>query len=113
MTVDDDDRVFKALADRHRRRMLDVIRREPGIAVGALCSHFAMSRIGAMKHLKVLEVAALVISREEGRVRRLYVNAVPIQRIQTRWTTDFGAHMAGALNALKRQLDRKGRRSHP
>jgi DNA-binding transcriptional ArsR family regulator len=104
------DRTFKALADAQRRRMLDLIKQQPGISVGALCARFAMSRVGAMKHLKLLERAGLVISEEEWRTRRLYLNAVPIQLIYERWTTEFSGHFAKGLTALKRELEQGKRK---
>ena len=90
--------------------MLDLLRNRPGMTVGELCAHFSMSRIGAMKHLNVLEGARLVVSEPDGRIRRLYLNAVPIQQIHDRWTTEFSAHFARGLTALKRDMDRRTRR---
>ena len=62
----DMDAVFQALSNESRRRMLDLIKEEPGIGVGALASDFDVSRIAVMKHLAVLEQANLVVS-EKGR----------------------------------------------
>lgn len=98
--------VFRALADDTRRRMLDVLLRRPGLTVGELTGRFGMSRIGAMKHLRVLEEANLVVSRREGRTRRLYLNAVPIRRIHDRWTSRFTSAVAGALSGMKDELER-------
>ena len=97
----DMDAVFQALAHESRRRMLDRVKEQPGIRVGALASEFDVSRIAVMKHLRVLEQAGLVISQKDGRVRRLYFNAVPIQLIHERWTTDYSAYWSGNLTRLK------------
>ncbi len=99
------DAVFNALAHPIRRRMLDVLRAEPGRSVGDLCEPFEMSRIGAMKHLAVLEEAGLVISQQEGRKRLLYVNAVPIQMIYDRWISDWSALWASEVTALKYRVE--------
>lgn len=95
------DEIFTALANSTRRRMLDVLRANPGCCVGDLCNEFDMSRIGAMKHLAVLEAADLVISRTEGRKRLLYANAMPIHMIYERWTTDWSAMWAQEIGSLK------------
>lgn len=95
------DDVFHALAHRSRRRMLDIIKNDPGIGVGALAKEFDVSRIAVMKHLTVLEAAQLVISEKQGRTRKLYFNAAPIQLIHERWTTDFSAYWAGNLTRIK------------
>jgi len=99
------DRVFRALADKNRRRMLDVVKNEPGCNVNTVCSHFAMSRIGVMKHLKILEEAGLLIARKEGRHRRLFINAVPLQLICDRWTSEYGALWGKRLTRLKHYVE--------
>jgi DNA-binding transcriptional ArsR family regulator len=95
------DAVLQALGNESRRRMLDIVKAMPGIAVGALAREFDVSRIAVMKHLAVLEEASLIVSEKEGRVRRLYVNAVPIQMIHERWTTEYSAYWAGQATRIK------------
>ena len=97
----DMDNVFQALAHQSRRRMLDIIKAQPGIRVGALAVEFDVSRIAVMKHLAILELAGLVISEKHGRVRKLYFNAAPIQMIHERWTTQYSAYWAGQLTRIK------------
>ncbi len=97
----DMDAVFQALAHESRRRMLDIVKEEPGIGVGALATEFDVSRIAVMKHLAVLEDAGLIISEKDGRVRKLYFNAAPIQMIHDRWTTEYSAYWAGQLTRIK------------
>lgn len=95
------DAAFQALGHPARREMLDVLRAEPGASVGEVCEHFEMSRIGAMKHLRILEEAGLVVSRTEGRKRLLYVNAVPIQMIYDRWISDWSSLWAHEITGIK------------
>lgn len=97
----DMDAVFQALANESRRRMLDGVKERPGIGVGALASEFDVSRIAVMKHLGVLEQAGLLVSEKDGRTRRLYFNAVPIQMIYDRWTTEYSAYWSGNVTRLK------------
>jgi len=59
--------VFKALADPTRRLLLDLLFERDGRTLTELGSHVAMSRIGVMKHLGLLEAAGLVITRRSGR----------------------------------------------
>ena len=93
--------VFKALADESRRRVLDILKDSPGLPVGELARRFSMSRIGVMKHLRVLENAGLVIGRRRGRSRLLFLNAVPLRMIQDRWMSRYSKLWAGALTGLK------------
>ncbi len=97
----DMDAVFQALANESRRRMLDIVKEEPGIGVGALAGEFDVSRIAVMKHLAVLEAANLIVSEKDGRTRRLYFNAAPIQMIHDRWTTEYSAYWAGQMTRIK------------
>ena len=97
----DMDAVFQALSNKNRRRMLDIVKEEPGIRVGALATEFEVSRIAVMKHLAVLETANLIVSEKDGRTRRLYFNAAPIQMIHDRWTTEYSAYWAGQLTRIK------------
>lgn len=100
-SLDDMAQVFDALGHSSRRRILDLLRAEPALSVGALAGHFETSRIGVMHHLRKLEACGLVISRKEGRVRRLYFNPVPIQLIYDRWTGEYGGFWASKMADVK------------
>lgn len=106
MDEDTMDGVFAALANRRRRRMLDVVKAKPGSIVAEVCEHFPeLSRIAVMKHLKVLEEAELLLSEREGRQRHLYFNAVPIQMVYDRWSSELSALWAPRLTRLKAQVE--------
>ena len=106
MKPDDMDAVFAALASGPRRRILDVLKKEPGCNVNRVCEFLdEMGRIGVMKHIDALESANLVISERRGRERLLYFNPVPIHMIYDRWTTEFSAYWAGPLARLKYRLE--------
>lgn len=97
----DMDALFQALASLSRRQILDIVKERPGIAVGALAAEFDVSRIAIIKHLRVLEQAGLLHSEKDGRSRRLYFNAVPVQMIYDRWTTEYSAYWSGHVTRLK------------
>lgn len=97
--------VFEALANPVRRKLLDVVRDWPGCRVNDACGFFEISRIAVMKHLRLLERAELIVSRKEGRTRRLYFNAVPIQMIYDRWTTEYSALWAAGLTRIKYRIE--------
>jgi DNA-binding transcriptional ArsR family regulator len=104
--------VFDALGHPTRRRILDILRLEPGIAVGVLADRFDIGRVAVMHHLRQLEDAGLVISLKEGRVRQLYHNPVPIQLIHDRWTTEYAgfwsSKMADVKYAVEQQHSARG-----
>lgn len=105
MNEDHLDAVFQALAHRQRRRMLDIIKAQPGCRVGDVAAEFEMSRIGVMKHLGVLEAAGLLVAEKVGRERQLHFNAVPMQLIHERWTTEFSRFWSSKLTQLKYKLE--------
>ena len=106
MKPDEMDAVFAALGSEPRRRILDVLKKEPGANVNRVCDFFDdMGRVAVMKHLDVLEDANLVVSEKVGRERLLYFNPVPIHMIYDRWTTEFSAYWAGRLARMKYRLE--------
>jgi len=100
-----DDLVYKALADRRRREILDLLKEEPR-TTGDICSQFNdLDRCTVMQHLGVLENADLVITKKEGRYRWNYINAVPIREIYDRWINKYASKSVEVLTNLKRDLD--------
>lgn len=95
------DLVFRALASRARRKLLDLIKDRPGSSVNDLCAEFDVSRIAVMKHLRVLEEAQLIVLRRSGRRREIYFNVVPIQLIYDRWTSQYSGFWAAKAVDLK------------
>lgn len=106
------DATFFALSSDLRRRMLDLLKREPGCNVNRVAEFFdaEVGRFAVMKHLSVLERGGLLVSQREGRERRLWFDATPIQLIHERWTTEFSAFWAARLTRLK--YDAEGAQVH-
>jgi DNA-binding transcriptional ArsR family regulator len=104
---EDDDAVFKALADPSRRRLLDLLFERDGRSLGELEEEFAMSRFGVMKHVRVLVEAGLVVTRKDGRATRHFLNPVPIQLVADRWVDKYRAERVTALVDLKTALEIK------
>jgi DNA-binding transcriptional ArsR family regulator len=102
---DDGDRVFKALADPTRRRMLDRLLQREGQTLTELESEFAMTRFGVMKHLRVLEDAGLVVTRRSGREKLHFLNPVPIRLVHDRWIDKYTERRVSALADLKHTLE--------
>jgi DNA-binding transcriptional ArsR family regulator len=101
----DDDLVFKALADPTRRLLLDRLFERDGRTLTELESQLEMTRFGAMKHLKVLEQAGLVVSRKQGREKLHFLNPVPIRQIHDRWIDKYREREVSALLGLKTTLE--------
>lgn len=97
--------VFRALADRSRRQLLDLLFERDGRTLTELESELPMTRFGVMKHLHVLEEAGLITTHKVGRAKLHYLNSVPIQLISDRWLNKYSAARASALADLKTVLE--------
>ena len=98
--------VFRALADAHRRALLDRLYEHDGQSLGQLAATLPeMTRFGVAKHLAVLEEAGLVVTRRVGRSKLHYLNPVPIRLIHDRWISKYAEPWVGALSRLKSELE--------
>lgn len=95
----DRDTVFEALADDHRRALLDRLRKRNGQTLSELCAGQGISRQAVSKHLRVLEEANLVLSARQGRERLHFLNPVPIHAVAMRWLRQFDQVPLDALAA--------------
>jgi uncharacterized protein YndB with AHSA1/START domain len=99
------DAVFRALADPTRRSLLDELYQEDGQTLTALERRLPMTRIGVMKHLRVLEEAHLVTTKRRGREKLHFLNAVPIRLVHDRWVSKYAEPWAATLTGLKRDIE--------
>ena len=100
--MDELEPAFRALADAHRRRLLDRLREQNGQTLGELEAALPqMTRFGVMKHLRVLEGAHLVTTQRDGRRKLHYLNPVPIRLISDRWISRYAAPLVDTMADLK------------
>ena len=107
--VDAEERVFSALANAHRRELLDRLAAGPA-TTGELSERLSpLSRFAVMQHLEVLESAGLVTHRRSGRERVNSLNAVPLREVYARWVGELADRGARDLLALRRYLTEESR----
>ena len=99
------DRVFRALADPGRRRLLDSLDARNGQTLGELCAGRDTTRQAVSKHLAILEDAGLVATVWRGREKLHYLNPAPIAEITDRWISRYHRKRVRALADLKRALE--------
>jgi uncharacterized protein YndB with AHSA1/START domain/DNA-binding transcriptional ArsR family regulator len=98
--------VFRALADPHRRQLLDRLRERDAQALSELEEALPqMTRFGVMKHLRVLEQAGVVTTRRDGRRKLHFLNPVPIQLIADRWISRYAAPLVLGMADVKHSLE--------
>jgi DNA-binding transcriptional ArsR family regulator len=101
----DTDKVFKALADPTRRRLLDLLSEKNGQTLGELCENLDMARQSATQHLVLLEDANLLSTVKRGREKLHFINPVPLYEVYERWIRKFEHQRLGLLHDLKKELE--------
>jgi DNA-binding transcriptional ArsR family regulator len=101
----DSDRVFKALADASRRRLLDLLNARDGQTLSQLGAHLDFTRQAVTQHLAVLEAAGLVAIVWRGREKLHFLNPVPLQEVYERWIRKYERPRVRALSDLKRRME--------
>lgn len=100
-----DNDVFHAIAHPARRAML-VTLRDGERAASELAEPFGMTMSAVSQHLRVLEEAALVRVRRDGRHRLYRLQPKPLGEV-VEWVDEFAAFFGERLDALGEYLDKK------
>ena len=103
--AEDADKVFKALGDPSRRKVLDLLYANNGQALSTLCEHLDMKRQSATQHIDILIDANLITVVWKGRQKLHFINPVPIHEVYERWVRKFEKGRLGLLHGLKTQLE--------
>ena len=101
------DRVFKALGDPTRRKLLDFLCEKNGQTLGQLYENLDMARQSATQHLGILEAANLVSTVRRGREKLHFINPVPLHEVYERWVRKFERQRLSLLHELKKELEGK------
>ena len=99
------DKVFRALGDPTRRKLLDLLYEKNGQTLGALCENLDMARQSATQHLGILEDANLVSTVRRGREKLHFINPVPLHEVYERWVRKFEHQRLILLHDLKKELE--------
>jgi DNA-binding transcriptional ArsR family regulator len=99
------DLIWSALADPHRRAMLDALRDGP-CPVGELADALGLSQPMTSKHLRVLRNADLVLVRKQAQQRIYAVNPQQMAEIET-WLAPYRKLWNERLDALAEHLDQE------
>jgi len=82
-------RLFRALDDPVRRRILELLR-ERDLTVGEIARHFGISLPSISYHLDLLRQAGLVLSEKDGQYVRYTLNASVLEEALA-WLTGLAA----------------------
>jgi len=101
----DADKVFKALGDPTRRKLLDLLCERNGQTLGELSANLDMARQSATQHIGLLEAANLVTTVRRGREKLHFINPVPLHEVYERWVRKFERQRLALLHDLKQELE--------
>jgi len=96
---------FEALADPHRRQILDLLR-DGEHAAGDLVAALPLSQPGASKHLRILRDAGLVTVRKDAQ-RRIYRLAPGRLAELDAWLAPYRKFWSSRLDALEDHLNKE------
>jgi DNA-binding transcriptional ArsR family regulator len=96
-----------ALAEPHRRQILDLLRAGER-SVTDLVVRLKISQPGVSKHLRVLRAAGLVEVRPEGRRRWYGLRAQPLAEVDV-WLEPYREFWSGRPDSLERHLEENQR----
>ncbi|MGD0691350.1 MAG: metalloregulator ArsR/SmtB family transcription factor [Acidimicrobiales bacterium] len=106
MTTRIEDDLWSAITEPSRRRVLDLLVRNGEASAWSLADHVPFSRQAVSKHLGVLEAAALVSRRKQGREvlyqvepKRLHEATRAMAELAAQWDRRLGA-IKGIAEAL-------------
>ena len=83
------DKVFKALGDPTRRKLLDLLCEKNGQTLGQLCENLDMARSTVRR----------------GREKLHFINPVPLHEVYERWVRKFERQRLSLLHDLKKELE--------
>ncbi len=78
------DKVFKALSDANRRKIIDLLKKKE-MTAGEIAQHFNVSKPTISEHLKTLKNADLIQSEKNGQFITYFLNTSVLE--------DFLSHM--------------------
>jgi ArsR family transcriptional regulator, cadmium/lead-responsive transcriptional repressor len=101
MTTEPDDKLWSAIADPSRRRVLDLIVRRGQASASWLAGQVPFSRQAVSKHLVVLQHAGLINRRKQGREVLYQVDAIRLDQA-TRAMAELARQWDRRLDTVKR-----------
>src|SRR5208282_142466 len=99
-------RIFKALSDPTRRRVLQLLREHP-MSAGDLAEHFEVSKPAMSAHFAVLREAGLIDSQKQGKSVIYELQMSVLEDALLGFTQAFGWKLQDSKRAKAKILDRE------
>ncbi|QMU56784.1 MAG: metalloregulator ArsR/SmtB family transcription factor [Boseongicola sp.] len=105
------DGIYSAIADPHRRRMLDILAGGDKSA-GEIAAEFDISRPAVVNHLRILEENRLISIHQHGRQRIHHLTPAPLREIQD-WVDSYDRFWKSKLSDLKTLVEKRAAKKPP
>ncbi len=102
MKKPDSDKVFAALADSNRRKIIELLHDNDSTLL-ALSEFFPISFQALSKHIKVLENAGILIKKKQGKYRLLSLNRNSL-RYSLEWISHYSDFWDQSFDKLEDQI---------
>ena len=83
------DKVFKALSDKNRRKIIDLLKKKK-MTAGEIAQHFNVSKPTISEHLKILKNADLIESERDGQFITYFLNTSVLEDFLSYMINIFG-----------------------
>ena len=83
------DKVFKALSDANRRKIIDLLKKKE-MTAGEIAQHFNVSKPTISEHLKTLKNADLIQSEKNGQFITYFLNTSVLEDFLSYMVNIFG-----------------------
>ena len=105
----DEDAVFAALADKNRRKVVELLHQQDSTLL-ELANSFDISFQALSKHIKILEKAQVLSKRPQGKYRVLLLNRAALQQ-SLKWMTTYSDFWTDSFDKLSALIDQSNRNS--
>lgn len=98
--------VFTAIAEPHRRQIIDLLARRRQLAVGAIVIAIGLRQPSVSKHLGVLREAGVVAVSKHGQHRVYELNSSKLRPVYD-WVKTFERHWEHQLDRVKARAEQR------
>lgn len=95
--------IFKALADKNRRKIIESLYQEGELSIKQLTANSTISRQAITKHLNILIKAKVISAEFTGKERVHILNPKAVQSLVD-WISPFAAQWDNRLNNLAKHI---------
>lgn len=100
------EKVFSALADANRRRIIELLHEEDSTLL-ELANHFSVSFQALSKHIKILEEAQLISKERKGKYKILSLNREPL-KLPMQWISYYSNFWNASFDKLDELINQRG-----